>query len=386
VYPGQFSDTDPTPGQDRGTQTLLTNGSFNVYYATTTSVNGVGPTAGDVTPPFIQSSSATGSAAPGGATVVLFQVNATDPFSVNDTTNTGIKRVFVQYDDQPTSTTPHTWRKVELQPDSKGNYVGAITADANGRYLVQVVDGAGNVAVSQFKGSYYDAKGTVAPQAVATVITKGTLSGTGWYTSTDTQVALFVNGNPVASGAYSYSSDGGVTSTPYTGPFTAPEGNNTITFTPAAAGAPKPPDLIVSKDTVAPSVTLSNPVSVITDAEAVTPTTCSATDLVPGSGVTTAGCVVTTTDVPVGGKTYTLGSGSASDVAGNSTTVGQTAVILSGATRQGPTQFTAPDAVTVIAAGQQYASVTFTDQLGQPIASIVDTTAKNHITQANKRL
>jgi hypothetical protein len=379
VYPGQFSDNDPAPGADRGTETLLTNGSFNVYYATTNTVNGVDPTAGDTTPPFIQSSTATGSAAPGGSTVVLFQVVASDPFNTNDTVATNIKRVFVQYDDQPNSTTPHTWLKVELQPDSKGVYVGAVTANANGRYLVQVVDGAGNVAVSQFKGNYYDAQGAVAPQAVATVITQGTISTTGWYTSADTKVALFVNGNPVADGGYSFSTDGGLHNLSYTGPFTAPEGTNTVTFSPAVgSNLPKPPDLVVSKDTIAPAVTLDTPVSVITDTESVTPTLCKATDPVPGSGVDANGCVVTPVDVPLAGKTYTLGRGTATDVAGNSATAGQTAVILSGATREGPLQFSAPDAVTIIAAGQQYAGVTFTDPAGALLPSIIDNQAQTN--------
>jgi hypothetical protein len=377
VYPGQFSDTDPSPGADTGTETLLTNGSFNVYYASTA---GVTPSAGDVTPPFVQSSAATGSTAPDGTTVVLFQVAVTDPVSVNDTTNTRVRRVFVQYDDQPGSPTDHTWKKVELtvDPNTPDVYVGAVTAAAGGRYLVQAIDGAGNVAVSQFKGSYYDApaNGPIAPQAVATVIASGPLSTTGWYTS-GAQVALFVNGQPVT-GGYHWSS-AGIPSTQYSGPFDAPQGLNTIAFT-ADAGGPVPPDLVVQHDTAGPTVTLDKPISVITDTENVAFTGCTAFDTASGIKKDAAGndCTLSTTSVALSATSqhvYTLTSATASDNAGNSTTVGQTAVILSGATHvldatgvPIDNQFTAPNAVTIIAAGQQFADVGFTilDSAGQP--------------------
>ncbi|MFM2072988.1 MAG: hypothetical protein RLZZ623_3252, partial [Actinomycetota bacterium] len=149
VFPGQFSDVDATPGADTGTQLLLNNASFTVYYADTT-------TAGDVTRPFIAETTAAAGSINGSPGVVLFRVKTDDPPGLSDVGEpTGVRRVLVQYDDSPGYNTPHTWKAIELQKDSKGTWVGALTTpNTDGRYFVQAFDGAGNQAISQFKGNF----------------------------------------------------------------------------------------------------------------------------------------------------------------------------------------------------------------------------------------
>ncbi len=189
VFPGQFSDVDPTPGADAGTQLLIDQGSYTVYYADST-------TAGDATKPFIQESTASAGLVAGSPGVVLFRVKATDPAGAADNRPpTGVKRVLVQYDETPaTLNTSHAWRPVELHQDTDGTWVGAlVTTRTDGRYFIQAVDGAGNTGVSQFKGNYYEADST-SPQAVA-VVTDGTLGTSGWYVS-PVQVSLYVAGAP----------------------------------------------------------------------------------------------------------------------------------------------------------------------------------------------
>ena len=126
---------------------------------------------------------------------MLFRVRADDPAGVADSRPpTEIQRVVIQYDEgHATATDAQPWKKVELHKDSTGDYVGAlVTPYAGGRYSVQVLDGAGNVANSSFKGIWFRPGGVAPPQAVA-VVTEGTLGQNGWYQS-DVTARLFVSG------------------------------------------------------------------------------------------------------------------------------------------------------------------------------------------------
>ena len=330
---------------------MIDQASYTVYYADAT-------TAGDATKPFIQESTASVGLVGGSPGVVLFRVRATDPAGAADNrAPTGVKRVLVQYDDSP-SNTSHAWHPVELHQDTDGTWVGALaTARTDGRYFVQAVDGAGNAAVSQFKGNYYRANGT-SPQAVA-VVTNGTLGASNWYVS-PVQVSLYVAGALAsAANGYTYSFNG-ISQGVYSSSFDVPEGTTSITFTPpAGSSVPAPPPLVVQKDTAAPTATLTPALSVIAAGSPVPTPTCTATDVVPGSGTT--GCTpLPPTNVTVAGQSYSLASAVASDVAGNTSTVAsQTAVIVS-ATKNPDGSFSAANGVTVVAGGQLFAGATFT--------------------------
>ena len=349
VVPGQFSDLDDAPGQHRGQQLLLNSGDFTVYYADAS-------TAGDLTRPYIQESTAS----IGASNVVLFRVKTTDLRGPQDTIDpTGVRRVLVQYDASTATDLgqPNPWIPVELQMDSTGTWVGAlVTGNTAGRYLVQAFDGAGNQAISQFKGAYYVAGG-VSPQAVA-VVTEGTLADTGWYRTDPVGVSLFVDGRPaVGDDGYSYVL-GNSAPQAYAGTFDPGEGPVDVRFI-APAGKPTPPPLTVQKDTRAPSAALTDPVSLALIGEPIAPSDCFATDPDPGS--TVPGCTpLDPTVVTVGSVTYSLTNANATDLAGNrSTTVSQTAVIVD-AVRDENGAIVGANGVTVIAGGQLYDQTTIT--------------------------
>jgi hypothetical protein len=49
-----------------------------------------------------------------------------------------------------------TWSSLDLAFDaSSAKWTGVITATLSTRYFVQVVDGAGNIAIDDYKGRYY---------------------------------------------------------------------------------------------------------------------------------------------------------------------------------------------------------------------------------------
>lgn len=370
IFPGQFSDLDPAPNATSGTQMLIDHGSYTVYYADST-------TAGDVTKPFIQESTASVGLVGTSPGVVLFRVKALDRAGVADTRSpTGVKRVLVQYDETPSAfNTSHTWRPVELHQDTTGTWVGAlVTSRTDGRYFIQAVDGAGNAGVSQFKGNYYRADGT-SPQAVA-VITNGTLGGGSWYVS-PVQVTLYIAGAPATSvDGYTYSFDG-ISQGLYSVPFDVPEGATSITFAPpSTSGAAAPPALALRKDTRTPSATLTPALSVVAAGEPVPTATCVSADPVPGSGV--AGCTPQTpTSITVAGQVYSLANAKATDVAGNTSTVAsQTAVIVSG-TRNLDGSFSAANSVTVVAGGELFNGSAFTVN-GAPTAGTIDAAAKTN--------
>ena len=324
VFPGQFSDVDPTPGADAGTQLLIDQGSYTVYYADST-------TAGDATKPFIQESTASAGLVGGTPGVVLFRVKATDPAGAADSrAPTGVKRVLVQYDETPsTLNTSHSWRPVELHQDTDGTWVGAlITTRTDGRYFIQAVDGAGNTGVSQFKGNYYQADST-SPQAVA-VVTDGTL-GAAAGTSRPCRSACTSPERwpapPTATPTPSTASRKACTRCRSTSPgddehhlHAARSEHCTraacARFSQGHAGADCDPDTSPQRDRRRQSRADSHVRGLH--------------DSVPGSG--TAACTpLEPTSVTVAGNDYSVANAVASDVAGNTSPVAsQTAVIVSG--------------------------------------------------------
>ena len=187
VFPGQFSDLDPTPGADAGTQLLMDHGSYTVYYADST-------TAGDATKPFIQESTASAGLVGGSPGVVLFRVKAPTRPASPTTAHRPVSSVSSCSTTRPRPlSTPHirgARSNCTKTPTAPGSARWS-PRGTDGRYFIQAVDGAGNTGVSQFKGNYYRADGT-SPQAVA-VVTDGTLGTSGWYVS-PVQVSLYVAG------------------------------------------------------------------------------------------------------------------------------------------------------------------------------------------------
>lgn len=82
---------------------------------------------------------------------VLDTVAGKGVFKVAATDVSGISRVVIAYTEGNGQ-----WESADLELDEgTNNWVGEIVAGANTRYFVQVVDGAGNVAVDDNKGRYY---------------------------------------------------------------------------------------------------------------------------------------------------------------------------------------------------------------------------------------
>lgn len=72
-------------------------------------------------------------------------------FKVETTDTSGVNRVVIAYTEGTGS-----WTSQDLLYDqAAAKWTGLITATANTRYFVQVVDGAGNIAVDDNKGQYY---------------------------------------------------------------------------------------------------------------------------------------------------------------------------------------------------------------------------------------
>jgi hypothetical protein len=72
-------------------------------------------------------------------------------FKVETTDASGVNRVVIAYTEGAGS-----WSSQDLTYDQATvKWTGQITATANTRYFVQVVDGAGNIAVDDNKGQYY---------------------------------------------------------------------------------------------------------------------------------------------------------------------------------------------------------------------------------------
>jgi hypothetical protein len=159
---GQFLPSSTAPGT--GTERLFNSIAAQVYYLPATS-----PYAADFTPPTIGSTQSNVSTS---ATSFVVQVNpAVAP----------VRQVLVLYTD---GVNPGTWTAVSLSQSSGQMWTGsgAPTPSGQVQYMVQALDGAGNVAVSNNEGTAFDAT----PQPVVAIGLSGNGPVNGFYTGTVT--------------------------------------------------------------------------------------------------------------------------------------------------------------------------------------------------------
>jgi Tol biopolymer transport system component len=149
LMPGQFVPDGDATTLGRGLQRRFTTMSGYVTY-----VDPNGPAAADVTPPTITATSAVSNAED-----ATFEATITD--------DSGVAFVLALYRD-PSSATG-AWLPVELTPDGGGTYTAAV--DSGGadqiEYLVQAVDGAGNVGATTNKGYLYRAATDADPPEIS---------------------------------------------------------------------------------------------------------------------------------------------------------------------------------------------------------------------------
>src|SRR4029079_2035944 len=124
---------------------------------------------------------------------------------------------------------------------------------------------------------------------------------------------------------WSYSIDGSPP-VPYTSPFVVTkQGTVVLSFSGPGGSFSE----TVKIDSQKPSANLtSNAVVVVTPGDTVPALGFSCTDPTPGSGV--ASCLSSTNDFTIGNRSVTLSKATATDVAGNTDTKGQTAVVVDG--------------------------------------------------------
>ncbi len=187
---GQFLSGPPapdgTPGP--GTQRLFTNVGTLVYYDPPGSHG-----AADFTPPTIASTVAQ---SVGSSVAFTVRTSAADPLSP-------VKRVLVLYTD---ALHPGSWTAIDLGQSQGGAWTGGGPGTASGKadYIVQSVDGAGNIAVSSNKAVDFNA---LAPPVANPNLGMSLASGspqagsiyTGPVTITiagGTQVTVSVDGGP----------------------------------------------------------------------------------------------------------------------------------------------------------------------------------------------
>ncbi|HMD45721.1 MAG TPA: hypothetical protein VKG43_06155, partial [Acidimicrobiales bacterium] len=204
---GQYLPDASNPGQ--GTQRLFTGLSGQVLYTSPADTNFTPPTL-DTTSGFESSGSTD------------FVVAAHDDGSA-------IKRVVVLYTD---GTHPGAWTEVDLVSSDGQHWTGAGAATPSGTidYMVQAVDGDGNVAVSTNKGQYFPAVTLPTPSPSISIALSGATLVDGYYNGA---VAATITESPAEPGL-AYSLDGSP-STPVTGPVTITgDGAHLITVTDAA--------------------------------------------------------------------------------------------------------------------------------------------------------
>ena len=162
---GQYLASWSTPGE--GTQRLFTNIGAQVFYTSPDSL-----LANDFTPPTVQSSSA-------------ITTSGTTTFSVGTLPGqtspvaAPVDEVLVLYAPARTgSGTPVTWTSLELNP-SNGSWTGSETSTGGQlvQYMVEAVDAAGNVGVSDNNGSDFSSE-----QPPAIQLGGSQNAGTGDYT------------------------------------------------------------------------------------------------------------------------------------------------------------------------------------------------------------
>ena len=169
LIPGQWlPDSNAATKPNVGIQRSFTSMTSTVYYAP--------PNDGDDTQPTIAATS--GTASSGGVT---FQAAISDSSASGPGT---IARVSVLYLDGT------TWRSTELTQTAPGQFVGGGPAAATAvDYLVQAVDGSGNVAVSSNKARLFTS--TAAPVAGPGVNGAPTVTGPATGTGTVYQGVVF---------------------------------------------------------------------------------------------------------------------------------------------------------------------------------------------------
>ena len=197
---GQFLPSRAAPGT--GTERLFNSISAEVYY-----LPGTSPFAADFTPPTIDS---TQSSASSSATSFEVQVS---PASAP------VRQVVVLYTD---GVKPGTWTALNLSSSNGQTWTGSGTATPSGQvqYIVQALDGAGNVAVSNNEGTAFNAS----PQPVVAISLSGSGPINGFYTGA-------VTVNVTAPSGSTYFLDGsGPTPVPPNGTLSvASPGQHTIT-------------------------------------------------------------------------------------------------------------------------------------------------------------
>ena len=159
---GQFLPSSTVPGA--GTERLFNSMAAQVYYLPATS-----PYAGDFTPPTIDSTQS--SVTPGAASFVVQVSPAAAP----------VRQVLVLYTD---GANPGRWTAVSLSSPNNQTWTGsgAPTPSGQVQYIVQALDGAGNVAVSNNEGTAFNAS----PQPVVAIGLSGNGPVDGFYTGTVT--------------------------------------------------------------------------------------------------------------------------------------------------------------------------------------------------------
>jgi hypothetical protein len=168
---GQFF-PDPSSTTGTGTQRLFTSMGAEVYYlpSSSTLVN-------DYTPATIDSTQAVSSANAFNFDVQVTPSDADDP----------VERVLVLYTDATSSTNPATWTALDLSSATGQNWTGAgpDTSSGQAQYIVEAVDEAGNVAVSDNEGA--DFNGATLPATTqsgdVSIVLSGTGPVSGYYTS-----------------------------------------------------------------------------------------------------------------------------------------------------------------------------------------------------------
>ena len=187
---GQFF-PNPSSTTGTGTQRLFTSISAQVYYDSS------GPLATDYTPPTIDQTQAIST-----ASGFSFGVQTT-PSSAGDP----VDEVVVLYTD---ATNPGTWHEVTLAPSGTGNWTGTSTsASLKIQYIVEAVDAAGNVAVSDNEGVDFNAL-TETTTALSSSLNPGSVGPPVTFTATVAadqanngspagNVEFFEDGNPILS-------------------------------------------------------------------------------------------------------------------------------------------------------------------------------------------
>ncbi len=233
---GQFFPNPSSPGT--GTQRLFNSISAQVYYLPTAS-----SLENDFTPPTIDYSEASSSTSSLG-----FEVQVTPSAAPVD-------GVLVLYTD---ATTPGTWTGVDLSSTNGGQTwtgTGSPAPSGQVQYLVEAVDAAGNVAVSNNEGT--DFNGAPAPSSISITLS-GSGPTNGYYTSAT------VTADITAPSGSTYELDGSQSnSVPADGVVQVTgTGEHTITVTDPAGGTDTEEFAISTSETTVSLASSANPSAV----------------------------------------------------------------------------------------------------------------------------